>query len=85
MARISLEQVATTFPSPGPPTGEPLDFCCPRCRQQAAERFYGPCAQCRERLRAEQAVTAGGGTGGERSRFEPKMNVVPNHVATKDD
>jgi hypothetical protein len=65
----------------------PLSFTCPRCGQAAGERFYGPCGTCRAQLRAEQAggadATPGGGEA--RQRFEPRMNVVPNHVATKDD
>ena len=50
-----------------------------------AERSYGPCGTCRAALndkfyRAPGSVPAPGS-----SRFEPKMNVVPNFVATKDD
>lgn len=44
-------------------------------------RFYGPCAECRHRLRLSQ--------GGEAhhvvpAAYEPKMNVTPNAVAVKD-
>ena len=58
-----------------------LEFTCPRCRSDVSERLYGPCTSCREVLRATM--------GGERSEvvveaYEPKMNVVPNQVATKD-
>lgn len=56
-------------------------FECPRCNQAVSEVFYGPCTSCREQLVAtmgteqrEAALTA----------YEPKMNVVPNQVATKD-
>ncbi|MCB1013579.1 MAG: hypothetical protein KDB10_00470 [Acidimicrobiales bacterium] len=57
------------------------DFDCPRCGRPAAARFYGPCDDCRAQLRAR--------LGGEQREiedvvFETKMNVVPNHVATKD-
>lgn len=82
-----------------------VEFACPRCQRHVSERFYGPCAPCRDELRAglsgaALSGTALSGTGGiddgepekaacteppQRVRFEPKMNVVPNHVATKDD
>jgi hypothetical protein len=60
-------------------------FPCPRCHREVTERFYGPCGECREQLVASQ-----GGEGHELGAtstdhfFEPKMNVVPNHVATKE-
>lgn len=56
-------------------------FDCPRCRRPATERFFGACTSCRQELRA---------TIGNRARaveaptYEPKMNVLPNQVATKD-
>lgn len=60
-----------------------LEFACPRCARPSRQRFYGPCASCCEEL--------GASMGGEpveveveRAAFEPKMNVVPNFVATKD-
>jgi hypothetical protein len=59
---------------------ELLDFECPRCSSSVHEELYGPCATCRTALRATglqaRAVTAGD--------YEPKMNVTPNAVATKD-
>lgn len=59
-------------------------FECPRCRQAVSERFYGPCAACRARLkdllhRGPSAVKA------VPSPREPRLHVVPNFVATKDD
>jgi len=52
---------------------------CPRCHG-AGGRFYGPCERCRDelraRLRGEVAILD--------VSYEPKMNVVPNQVATKD-
>ncbi len=56
-------------------------FACPRCRADVVEPWYGPCASCREVLRAE--------LGGEardiaETDYVPKMNVTPNAVATKD-
>ena len=52
---------------------------CPRCQASVDEEFYGPCTACRLQLRATgleaRAVDA---------TYEPKMNVTPNAVATKD-
>ena len=58
-----------------------LAFACPRCGAQAEARYWGPCAACRDQLvagasREARAVEVGA--------YEPKMNVVPNQVATKD-
>lgn len=58
-----------------------MDFVCPRCSSAVNEEFYGPCTACRDVLRATM--------GGEQTdvavlAYEPKMNVVPNQVATKD-
>ena len=51
---------------------------CPRCHGPGG-RWYGPCETCRAelraRLRGEAAVLE--------TAYEPKMNVVPNQVATK--
>jgi hypothetical protein len=63
-----------------PPTDE-LPVTCPRCDIQTTERFYGPCASCRDDLRAR--------LGGPRREveveaYEPKMNVTPNAVALKE-
>jgi hypothetical protein len=57
-----------------------MDFDCPRCHMPTTEEFYGPCGTCRISLRA---------SGGEArevavAAYEPKMNVVPNQIATKD-
>jgi hypothetical protein len=56
-------------------------FTCPRCSEEVEERFYGPCTTCRQALAAA--------LGGERrevevAAYEPKANVVPNQIATKD-
>lgn len=58
-----------------------IDFTCPRCQAPTSARFYGPCAGCRAALVAS--------LGSERrtvevAEYEPKMNVTPNAVATKD-
>jgi len=60
---------------------DPLSFTCPRCGAAVDERFYGPCAPCRGVLRAEQSRVP---QDVEVAAYEPKMNVVPNQVATKD-
>lgn len=56
-------------------------FTCPRCRAEVEARFYGPCDECREVLR-----TAMGGAARvvDIGAYEPKVNVTPNQVATKD-
>jgi hypothetical protein len=62
---------------------DPTTFTCPRCGREVTARFYGPCDPCREELirviRAEPAPPAA-----SVSHFEPKINVAPNHVATKE-
>jgi hypothetical protein len=58
-----------------------LSFECPRCAAAVEERLYGPCGDCR------RSLSALGGPARDdlvAERFEPRMNVVPNHVATKD-
>lgn len=58
-----------------------LSFDCPRCNKPAAERFYGPCENCREALAATMKIESQ--AVGDVA-YEPKMNVVPNQVATKE-
>ena len=61
---------------------ETIEVTCPRCGRDVQQRFYGPCDDCRAALRdtfrAEGRVI-------ELAEYEPKMNVTPNAVATKDD
>jgi hypothetical protein len=59
-----------------------MDVMCPRCGRSAEQRFYGPCDDCRQSLR--DAYRAEGRVI-ELAEYEPKMNVTPNAVATKDD
>lgn len=59
-----------------------LDITCPRCGTSARQRFYGPCPTCRDDLRARLGREADATI--EAAAYEPKMNVVPNHVATKE-
>ena len=58
-----------------------LEFACPRCSTTVEETYYGPCASCR---RALVEAYAGGARDVEVAAYEPKMNVVPNQIATKD-
>lgn len=58
-----------------------MEVTCPRCNKTVQERFYGPCTACRDELKAT--------LGGEKrevevAAYEPKMNVVPNQIATKE-
>ena len=55
---------------------------CPRCRRDVEERFYGPCTTCRDELRAAFVRAA---RVVDVAEYEPKMNVTPNAVASKDD
>lgn len=64
--------------APGP---TPLDFDCPRCGVAVTEGFYGPCEACRGVLRATVGREAREVAA---TRYEPRMNVTPNAVATKD-
>lgn len=58
-----------------------IEIACPRCHQTATVRFYGPCGACLSELRA---AMGGPGREVETTAYEPKANVVPNHVATKE-
>ncbi len=58
-----------------------LTVTCPRCGGEAQQRFYGPCAVCAVALRANYDGLA---RDVETQAYEPKMNVTPNAVATKD-
>jgi hypothetical protein len=59
-----------------------LTYACPRCAEQVTERYYGPCDACRGALRATVTREA---RAVERQAYEPKINVTPNAVASKDD
>lgn len=54
---------------------------CPRCGETLVGELYGPCPACCSQLRASMAGTAREVAVAD---YEPKMNVVPNQVATKD-
>jgi len=61
------------------------DLACPRCGAHVEQEYYGPCSSCREELRAAflKAPAAGDPAGHDSVvvRFEPRANVVANHVA----
>lgn len=58
------------------------EIVCPRCAAAVEETYYGPCGACRDDLRA----TVGGPSRDDVAAvaYEPKMNVTPNAVATRD-
>lgn len=58
-----------------------LEVSCPRCGATTVLRFYGPCEACRSELRSSQAREQ---HAVDAPVYEPKMNVTPNSVATKD-
>jgi ribosomal protein L37E len=60
-----------------------LEHDCPRCGRRARQRFYGPCAACYDELATTMSAEPTNKQP-ERAAFEPKMNVTPNFVATKD-
>ncbi len=60
----------------------PVDFLCPRCGTNVDDELYGPCLRCRGELRAAYAGEAR--TDVDASEYEPKMNVTPNAVASKE-
>lgn len=56
---------------------------CPRCGGDLAEReFYGVCARCADTLRATYDGSPRSDV--EAAAYEPKMNVTPNAVASKE-
>lgn len=59
----------------------PVEFTCPRCGTETSGVFWGPCGRCRTELRAS---VVGRARRIETAAYEPKMNVTPNAVATKD-
>lgn len=58
-----------------------MTFDCPRCGTAVDLELYGPCDTCRADLRA---AFAGEARDVVAEAYEPKMNVTPNAVATKD-
>ncbi len=66
-----------------------MTFDCPRCGTATDHEYYGPCATCRDDLRAAQGPAAAdqnrAASDTEASRFEPALHVTPNAVALRDD
>ena len=56
-------------------------FTCPRCGNTVAAEYYGPCDRCCRELR--DAYT-GEAREVQAGAYEPKMNVTPNAVASKE-
>lgn len=55
---------------------------CPRCASSLqGEDFYGVCAHCRSELRE---VFSDDSRDVVAAEYEPKMNVVPNAIASKE-
>ena len=63
------------------PVPQTQAFTCPRCQGEVDEAWYGPCTTCRGDLRDAYAGLARDVASVD---YEPKMNVTPNAVATKD-
>jgi hypothetical protein len=63
------------------PVPEHQTYPCPRCHREVTEPWYGPCSGCRTELRAVYEAEARDVVAAD---YEPKMNVTPNAVATKD-
>lgn len=60
-----------------------MEFYCPRCNSEVDQDFYAPCEDvCVPELRLTVRAEA---RSVEDEDYEPKMNVAPNAVATKDD
>lgn len=56
---------------------------CPRCSGSLEDAaFYGVCPRCAEELRSTYDGAARGDV--EAVEYEPKMNVTPNAVASKE-
>lgn len=62
-------------------TTDVVDFACPRCAADVHEEFYGPCGACRTELGMRMRSAA---RDVEVEAFAPKMNVMPNQIASKD-
>jgi hypothetical protein len=60
----------------------PIDFECLRCGETHPMRFRTVCPRCRDELRA---TVRGEAKEVEVAAYEPKRNVTPNAVATKDE
>jgi hypothetical protein len=78
---LRVQNVDMAEPTIAAPTQGPTGFDCPRCGATLESDYYGPCGECRRVLRATITTDA---REVESAGYEPKMNVTPNAVATKD-
>jgi len=61
----------------------PLPTSCPRCKKSLGEaEYYGVCATCAADLRSTYSGEPRSDI--EAGEYEPKMNVTPNAVASKE-
>ncbi len=66
-----------------PAEREPAPKTCPRCNGDLGEsEFYGVCPSCATNLRAVYSGESRDDV--ESAEYEPKMNVVPNAIASKE-
>lgn len=61
-----------------------VSFVCPRCQEPSKASTYGPCRDCRAELKDAMFSTPNKYTLEHSTEYSPKMNVVPNAVATKE-
>jgi hypothetical protein len=71
----------TEVHAPGTAAFDLTGFTCPRCARLVSGEYYGPCDACRDELRATYQAQA---RVVEAAAYEPKMNVTPNAVASKE-
>ena len=74
------EPTPTIFPE-RPVAFDLTAFVCPRCEAVTAAEAYGPCATCVADL---HTTVRGEARHAAVLAYEPKMNVTPNAVATKE-
>ena len=78
MTSDETETAPLSAQDPAPETGS---FTCPRYGEPAEARFYGPCPNCAGALQAKYQQSS---NEVEAPEYEPKMNVTPNAIATKE-
>jgi uncharacterized protein with PIN domain len=75
--------LCTLRPMTSEPALDPDLTRCPRCHDDlSGAEFYGVCASCATNLRAVYDGSPRNDIAS--SEYEPKMNVTPNAVASKD-
>lgn len=78
---MTSEETQTPTLSATDPAPDSVGFTCPRCGEQVEARFYGPCPACSQVLQATYQQKK---NDVEAPEYEPKMNVTPNAIATKE-